>query len=349
MSESRRGFIKDAVKVVVPGGWALDLRKGGGLGGLSPAGRVGLAKDIILATGGVMLSTSEKSPKTFRERVTTFGWDHAKGNELVSFESDVADEYLKLTKSPRVTKDDLMNTLFVDNRADFVRLVTAFEPDYNPAFSVWGRTNFATRQIFIDLATLKDQALAQTPLQYKGTIDPNKTAGRALLQGLWHEWTRLDVAERQSGQFINNPQIYFDSPNSGKKEQFKKYRGGTVYTDTYTGYSRFDSVWNQTIVIKRMIEQAGLDDWVVIPSFYFENGTDFFPAFVRAVGISLDTLYQMHATSDFEAFMDLVGQKLPGNAQALIKGEKLFTAIHKSDRKLLDQTGALTLLPKKAA
>lgn len=334
---------RDFLKVVVPGAWALDLRKGGGLGGLTPAGQIGLAKDVLLLTGGVAsLVIKEKTPASFKEKVTVFDWDMAKGKDLEVFTHTAADEYLRLTNTNRVTKKELTETNFFQTTSEFVNAVKAFEPDFDPAVSVWGRTNFPNRQVFIDLSRVKQQTLAQV----SKNMDPEKTAGNSILQASWHEWTRLDVTERQSGQFINNPQAYFDSPVSGKKEVFRRYRGGAVFTDTYYGYTRFESVWTNTIAARRMIEQVGLD-FAFLAGNYYENGTDFFPLFTSATNIPLDVIYQMHATSDFEGFMELVGQKLPGNAPALVKGERLFTAIHKSDRQLIEQTGVYRLLPNK--
>lgn len=339
MSEiTRREFLK----AVIPGAWALELKKGQGIGGLSNPAKVGLLKDVVLLTGGVALLAQENTPKSFKEKVLSFDWERVTGKELKDFTSDVADGYLRLTKTNRVTKQDLMGTHFFKTTPEFINAVKAFEPDFTPESGVWGRTNFQNRQVFIDLAKLKEQTWAQVPKN----VNPEKTAGNALLQALWHEWTRLDVTERQSGQFINNPQAFFDSPVSNKREVFRRYRGGAVFTDTFYGYTRFESVWNNTIVVRRMVAQVGLD-FVFAAGDYYENGTDFFPLFTSITNIPIDTLYLMHTTSDFEGFMDLVGQKLPGNEQSLVKGERLFTAIHKSNRQLIEQTGVFTLLPKR--
>lgn len=340
MSEITR---RDFLKAVVPGAWAVDLKRGGGLGGLSPAGQIGLVKDVLLFTSGVAyLVIKEKVPASFKERIEVFDWDRAEGKELEVFTNAAADEYLRLTGTNRVTRQDLTATHFFGNRGEFVNAVRNLGFGFTLTDRTWGATDFSKKQVFIDTAKLKDTFFPLTP---KG-FDSKKAAGRAFLQALWHEWGRLDITERKEGQFLNKPQYFFESPYSGTKEPFRKYIGGAIFTDTYFGYTRFESVWNNTIALRRMMEQVDLD-WVFAAGEYFQNGSDIFVNFTRAVGMPLETMYQMHSTSDFEGFMDLVGQKLPGNEPPLVKGERLVTAIHKSDRQLLEQTGVLSLLPKR--
>jgi hypothetical protein len=335
---------KDFLRAVVPGAWALDLKKGGGLGGLPPASQVGLVKDVLLITGGAAsLVVKEKAPASFKQKVEAFSWgEAAKEKELAGHTDVLADEYLRLTGTTRIAKrETIENTHFLQNRAEFINAVKDIGRGFTLTDGTWGATNFPKRQVYIDTTKLKEIFYPLVPKGY----DPNKSAGRAFLQALWHEWGRLDVAERTEGRFLNDPKYFFEVPGTGRKEPFRKYIGGAVFTDTYFGYTRFESVWNNSIAVRRMSEQVDLD-WVYAAGDYDRNGTDIFTEFTKAAGISIDTLYQMHATSDFEGFMDLVGQKLPGNTPAQIKGERLFTAIHRADPQLITQTGALTLLPK---
>lgn len=284
--------------------------------------------------------------RSFKEKVTSFTWEQAANPEqLEKFTKMLADEYLRLTGTNRLKKDDLIGlgkTNFFNNTAAYFNAIKSVEPDFKPGDSHWGYTFYANNQSFIDLSSLKKQTMEQTP---KG-LNPNQMAGRTLLEALWHEWGHKDVTEKTTGQFINNPQAQFYSPNSNKNEVFRKYRGGVVYTDTYYGYLRFDEVWNDTINARRMIEQVGLD-FVVLAGDYNKNGTDFFPLFTSAVGVPLDLMYKMHAESDFEGFETLVGEKLPGNESATLKGARLFTGIHQSNRQMIEQSGALGLLPKR--
>lgn len=70
MSEITR---RDLLKAVIPGVWALDLRKGQGIGGLSTPAKIGLVKDVFLITGGIaVLLPKERTPKSFKDRILSF-------------------------------------------------------------------------------------------------------------------------------------------------------------------------------------------------------------------------------------------------------------------------------------
>lgn len=347
---------RDFLKAAIPGMWALELRKGGGIGGLSTPAKIGLVKDLILVTSGGILAllprenlpkeNKEKLPKPFKERVLSFKWDQANGKELESFTSDLADEYLRLTQTTRVNKNDLVGqgrTNYFKDRDEMVKAIRVLTPDFTPTAAQWGYTDFGTGKVFIDLGTLKEQTSVQAK---QNNLDPNDTAGIALLDALWHEWGHADVAERTEGKYINNPQLYFHSPNSNKNEQYKKYRGAQVFTDTYYGFLRFEEVLNETITVKRMIQQVGLET-VFSSADYYQNGIDFFPLFTSTVGIKLDDLYQMHATSDFEGIVNLIGSHLPGNEDPFVKGGRLLVGIHQSNPQMIAQTGVYNLIPKK--
>lgn len=354
MSEITR---RNLLKAVVPGAWAFELRKGQGVGGLSTPAKIGLVKDLVLVTSGGILAAlltdnqesfpkQEIPPKSFKEKVLSFKWDQAKGQELESFTSDLADEYLRLTGTTRVNKNDLTGagkTNYFTNRDEMVKAIRALTPDFIPTTRQWGYTDFETGKVFIDLGTLKEQTGTQAR-QNNG--DPNDTAGVALLDALWHEWGHVDVTPRTEGKYINNPQLYFYSPNSNKNELYKKYRGAQVFTDTYYGFLRFEEILNETIIVKRMIEQVGLED-IFSASEYYENGIDFFPLFTSAVEIKLEDLYQLHTTSDFEGIVNLIGSHLPGNEDPFVKGGRLLVGIHQSNPQLIQQTGVYNLLPNR--
>jgi len=82
---------------------------------------------------------------------------------------------------------------------------------------------------------------------------------------------------------------------------------------------------------------------VPVMAGYNENGVDLFIRFTKLY-IPLETLYQMHATSDFEGLTRLVGENLPGNLHPLVKGMLLFAGIDQSNRALIQQSGILTRL-----
>lgn len=340
---------RDLLKVVVPGAWILELRKGGGIGALSTPAKIGFVKDIawIIAGSGSVLSllSQERQPKTFKERVLTFRWDQVNSKELENFTNDVAGEYLRLTQTTRVNKNDLVGsarTNYFNGREEMIKAVRVLEPNFTPTPTQWGYTDFGTGKVFIDLGTLREQTGIQAR---QNNLNPNNTAGIAVLDALWHEWGHVDITESAEGKYINNPQLYFYSPNSNRNEQYRRYRGVEVFTDTYYGFLRFEEVLNETITVRRMFEQVGLE-YVFSAADYYQNGIDFFPLFTSVAGIKLDDLYQMHATSDFEGIMNLIGSHLPGTGDPFAKAGRLAVGIHQSNPQLLQQTGVYSLLPK---
>lgn len=336
MSEISR---RDLLKAFVPGFWALDFKKGEGIGGFSAPAKFGLVKDVLWITGGITaLLSKEKSPKSFKDRILSFKWEQAKGKLLESFIEDLADEYLRLTGTTGLTKADLTGpgrTNFFQNRQDMIKAIREVNSDYQlPRETVWGHADFKTGKVFIDLGTLKEQT---TVAAKTIGVDPANMAGVALLDATWHEWGHKDVTESRSGQMLNNPDFYFFSPNSGQNEQFRRYRGAEVFTDTYFGFLRFEEVLIETITLRRMEEQVGVTH-LVTPGDYFPDGTSFFPMFTMVTNIPLDTLYQMHATSDFEGIAKLIGSHLPGQEDPLKKGIRLMLGIHQSNSQMIQDT-----------
>lgn len=343
MSEFTR---RDFLMAAVPGAWVLELRKGQGIGRLSTPARIGFVKDLILLTSGNILACApaETKLRSFKDRVLSLKWEQVSSRELEVFTESCAEEYIRLTRTSRVTKDDLLGSgrvNYFEKREEMVKVVKEIDPNYQLSPGQWGYTNFATSKVFIDLDNLRQQVVLQAR---SNKVDPGTTAGIALLDALWHEWgVHVDVKDRTQGDLINNPKYSFHSPISNKDEQFRRYRGAEIFTDTYYGFARFEEVLGETITVRRMIEQVGLAQ-IISAADYYQNGVDFFPILTSAIGIPLDTLYQMHATSDFEGINRLIGSKLPGNQDPLEKGIRLALGIHQSDRQLIQQTGALNLL-----
>ncbi len=303
---------------------------------------------MILFPDLLMSCAPTESTTSIKERVLAFSWDQVKNwenpdndLELAKLSADFADYYLRLSKTSRVSSNDLKtkeHLKFGRNRNDFVRSVRTVEPNFQPTLNQWGYAHFATKTVFIDLGNLKEQSIQQTP-----------KAGLAILDALWHEWGHLDVIERTTGELINRPDLSFiRSPASQQDEPYKRYRGGAVYTNTYYGFLRFEEVLNETIIVRRMIEQVGLAE-IISARDYYQNGVDFFPALTSKAGISLETLYQAHATSDLEGLAKLIGEKLPNdnypdNTSPLLKGKVLFVVIHDGNSAVISQTGALKLI-----
>lgn len=332
---------RNVLKAMLPGGWIGEARSGG-LGNLSTPAKISLVKDAALILGPAVLvykeSTEQAEEQSLKEKVLSFTWRDIENNgKLRSFVESLADSYLQVTQTPRLTREDLIGenrTTFYKSEDAFIQGVRVVEPNYQSTETHWGYTHYLSKRVFIDLESLKKQALTQ-----------NAEAGLALIDALWHEWGHLDLADRTSGELLNNPQAYFYSPVSSRNELLRRYRGGAVYTDTYYGFLRFEEVWNETITVRRMVEQVGLDQ-VVSARDYYQNGVDFFPRFTSSVNIPLDTLYQMHAASDFEGFSRLVGQNLPGSEPTMTKGVRLFSGIHQSDPSLIRQTGVFERIPR---
>ncbi len=238
-------------------------------------GLVGLG---VAATGiGVYKASQERAKeKSFKEKVLSFTADKLdKPDELRAFVEQAADEYLKATKTPRLTREDLLGknrTNFYANQKDYVAAVKAANPDNNPTkFTAY--TDFTSRQVFIDLESQKKELLS------------SGGAGLLFLGNLWHEWGHLDVTERREGKLLNNPEIFFDSPNSHKQEMFRRYRGGEVFTDTYFGYKTFEEILNETVNQERIQQTMGFTDQQMTPlllrTTYYPNGLSVFVPFAK--------------------------------------------------------------------
>lgn len=336
---SRRGFLK----AIIPGGWVPEAIRVGGLGNLSNAGKVSLIKDAALTSSSIGLGlklggfSKEQEDGNFKNKVLKFGWkDVEDSSKLQNFVSKSAEEYIKLTKTSRLTQSELISQItFCRSNDEFIKTVKTLNPNYHIVDNLYGYSDYKTQKLVIDLEGLRKQS---TEMARTEKVDPDLIGGKALLDTLWHEWSHLDVTERSEGKNLNNPEIYFGSPVSLKNEQWRKYRGMAVDTDTYYGYIRLDEVIVETINFRRISEQLGLDE-VFAAGNYYQNGMDVFSDFTKKTGISIETLYQAHATSDFEGLATTVGNNLPGNEDPFFKGVRLFTAIHQANPDKIDQTG----------
>ena len=270
-----------------------------------------------------------------RHRIETFSWKLADNpDELWGFTKEMAKAYKTTTKTSRLTQKSLLrDTYFFGSSAEYAAAVQGIRSSYNPNNGQWGYTDYSTGRVFIDLQMVNTH------------VPQFDLAGTAIANALLHEWGHADVTERREGDLLNNPERTLTSAYTGEAEQWRKYRGGEFYTDTSSGMERFEEVLNESIVIRRMSEQFGLSRLVsaTLSYGYHENGTEFFPELTIAAGISLDELYEMHATSDFEGLATKIGLVLGGPGDPLSKGANVLFAIHHNDSETLRKTGVRNL------
>lgn len=304
---SRRKFLKLAV------------------GTAGAAGAAGLAAVI-----SENLKTSEK-PKSLKEEVMSFSWlDVENPDKLNKFTHRLADEYIAVTGTARVTKEDLTGqgkTSFFKSKSAYTAAANIIDREYRPTATQFGYTDFKTGKTFIDLETLKRLALQQ----------PDMTAGMAIIDALWHEWGHKDVTPRIEGKLLNDQRYVFLSSNSGQSEPFRSYRGLEVFTDTYYGFLRMEEALLETITTRLMFEKVGLEG-IMSAGDYFSNGVDILLPFTKSI-MTVDELYQKRASSDFEGLAEIFGANLPGTGDNLAKGSQLYLAIHQDNPQLLSQTG----------
>ncbi|GEM_PF-3151801 len=305
-----------------------------------------LALGTAAAVGlGVVAPSLFKEPetKTFKEKVSTFNLDMAEDPEkLRAFTEVLADVYLELTPSTRITKADLVGpdkTNFYKARKDFVQAVKNVSPKRDTQEEHWGYAHYPTKQVFIDLSYIRRNLRIDPSLK-------NRT-GLLLANTLFHEWGHLDLEERTEVGFINNPRMSIEL-SDGQIIEFKRYHGGSVVqdgTDVNPLFWRFDEVWNETLAVRRVYEAVGRDNTVDLEyaPIYYPNGLDVF--FPFTFDIPLRTLYEMHATSDFEGFAELIGRKLPRDQTELMRGMNLILAIDSADSAIIQETGILSVIP----
>lgn len=299
------------------------------------AGVVGVGAGAV----AVARSIESRREKSLKEKVLSFTWKNTENTEkFKAFVETLADEYLKITKAPRLKKDDLVGlgkTNFFSSRGEFVEALKHVTP-HTPHESEWGLHNPASKKVFLDMATLKRYAQAS-----------GVEAGTTLLTTLWHEWGHPDLIEREHGTLINHPSREFSiiSNQTGKNEPFKRYQGGLVYSETDHAFLRWNEVLVETITQRRIREQVGLQH-TFLTGNYKENGIDVLIPFTRSAGISIDTLYTLYATSDFEGQATLLGRSLPGGGDSLQKGLRLIEGIYENHPAMIRQTGVFERIPR---
>lgn len=303
--------------------------------GFGVAGKLGLDKITEIT------ALQESEAKTLKEKILVFDWESAQNPEkLRVFTEALADAYFKIAPSTRMTKTDLVGpdkTNFYKSKEDFVRAVKSVSPKQaleGHGIDVFGYAHYPTKQVFIDLAYIRRRLPSDPSL--------NQKTGLLLANTLFHEWGHLDLEERT----IDNPKMSLDLSN-GQKIEFKRYHGGMVVqdgTDVDRLFGKFDEVWNETLAVRRVYEALGRDSRVEqeYANIYYLNGLDIFLPFTADV--PFETLYEMHATSDFEGFAKLIGRKLPGDQTELMKGMDLILAIDSADPSMIQKTGIFSVI-----
>jgi len=265
---------------------------------------------------------------TWKAKILDFTWEDIRVREKFDlYINKLAQKYLELTRSSCLNKVSLIgagNTNFFLSTKEWVEAINREDTKFVPISTQWGYTYFKTSHHFIDLTKIKSQS--------EGT---GASAGLCLIDACWHEWGHSDIKERNEGSLLNSKYGYF-SPISNTPEQWLKYRGAEILTKTYYGLMRFEEVLNETITKRRMVEEVGLES-IVSAADYYKVGVDFFPELTIKLGIRLNTLYELHATSNFEELAITIGSHLRGNDTSLIKGLNFFIAIHESNKTVIDQ------------
>lgn len=277
--------------------------------------------------------------ESFRNKVLKFTWEQAKNPEqLKKFQQELADEYIRLTNTTRVKREELIgpNVIFFSDRNSYIQAVRTASPTYQPTQSQWGYTHYESKKVFIDLSLLENQ-----------TKNQGGSAGIALLDSLWHEWGHLDVTSSTQGELIDNPSYFITTPD----QRYQSIRGAEVKTLSRNGFARFNEVLLETIIVRRMIEQVGLNA-VFSSGDYYLNGVDFLAKYTQIAGISIDELYSLYATSNLAELWKRLGSKLPDFTiqnqkitDPLLKGNLLASGINENPQ-LTQATGVFNLIPQ---
>ena len=317
---------RDLFKMVVPFGWAREAKRMGRLS--SKPAQISFVLDLIYAD--LIFHPVNKGEALLRRfRMNSFSWrDLDEPSTLGQFVTNMAEEYIGVTHSTRVSKEDLIDkTVFYPNDASFVSAVKRDQPEAEVS-DLWGYTNYDSGKVYFDEQKIKEE---------QGKI--NVPVGFILTDHLWHEWGHVDIAKR-------TPQALKDTSlvTSEGSKKFLYYRGGQIFAEgDWSDFGRFEEVWNETIVVRRITEQLGYEKAFSVAGNYLRNGVDVFLPFSKK-HIPLETMYEMHATSDLEGFARLVGQKLPGSDDVMTKGLNLFRGINRANPGMIRETGVLAKL-----
>lgn len=291
------------------------------------AGVVGVGGTAI----AVARSVEPQREKSLKEKVLSFTWKDAENKDkLHALTESLADGYLQLTQTNRLTKQDLThkeNIIFHRSEEEFLTAIRNIDAKY-AVKRQRGYADYKNKRIYVSLEELRRSS---------------NNAGLLLVDLLWHEWGHLDIQRRTTGEYINNPQALLVPFPGAKPEVVKGYHGGVMYSESHEDFQRFEETWIEAVTIKMMREGLGLQD-IEASKDYYENGADILLALTKS--LSYKSFYEMHATSNFEGFAKFVGEQLPGEGTPFTKGERLFIATHKNDQVAMRQTGVFERIPR---
>lgn len=304
--------------------------------------RLGIGLGAIGATsiGGLKYLESEREKsKTFKDWALEFKWENIGSvADLEGFKRSAINEYINLTGSVNLTPEQLLESgrvKFYPSTRDFQAAIRQKKPGYTGGDV--GYTDYDNTLVFFDIEGIKAEAWR---------LPGND--GLHLARLMFHELGHLDVALKSTGFQINNPNYYFRNPQIGVDEPYFVYRGFQVFTrSSYYGFNLVEEAALDTLAHRLLTERSGIPpervDAFTKDSKYYRNGVDLLLPFSRKF-IDLDTLYSLHASSDFDGIVELVGSKLPGEASNIYKGRELFIGIQERNPGRIASTGIQQLL-----
>ena len=286
--------------------------------------------------GQTIATGQHEDEKNLRKRILDFSLSDLSNPERTArFIREAANLYVQLSGSARFDPTDLASPnhlMLVSDRNAFVAEVKKLQPEANPPEGASAYTHFPSRKILFDLGTF-----------HNIRRDMNDNVGQAMLHVFFHEYTHIDLDERTEGAFLNNPNVPL-TPQEGESPIWLAYQGGSIrFSDGTEFFRRFEEVFVDTIVYRRLSEQIGLSPTL---SMYHTVGLDFFLPLTKEVGLSIDDLYKLHSTSDLEGLASKIGSQLQGPASAHLKGLGLFLGIDFEDTDIVIRSGVFHSFPQ---
>ncbi len=254
----------------------------------------------------------EQWTEPVKQRILAFSLEDFQNKERRDeFISELADTYVKLSGSERLTSEQMTSPdhlILAPTHDDFVADYEARNPEQElPSYAITTAfTDTPNRRVTLNMEIL------QTMIEQRGDHP-----GIALASTLFHEWGHAETTDRTEGELLENPDNAYAGTFNGQQILWKTYRGASVRSGNLHMLGRFNEVVTESITTMRMRDQLGLEP---IPSSYNEGGTDLFLPLIDKLGISLNELYELYSTSDLEGLATLIGKALPGEQSDLMKG-----------------------------
>lgn len=304
---------------------------------------IGLGILGVAGAGGLKLLDNEREKgKTFKERVLEFNWNNIHSQEeLRPFLESGVREYLKVTNSPNLTGAQLLEPgriTFYRTTKEFEEAIRKTNPSYNGKDAAV--TTPYKREMILNLQKMQEDCRAYSPGH----------DGVYFARLLFHELGHMDYKEREATEFADNPDYFFVHPNTKQKEPYKRYWGGVVIAgDSLNnfGFTQSQEVILDSLASRMLTERLDIpmDKVAVVDvdSIYYKNGLDSFLPFSRKF-MSLNELYRLYSTSDFEGLTKAIGVYLPGDESATKKGWNYLVGIHERNPQRIAATGVHRIL-----